>query len=303
MNKQNIHTESNTFLADWMAGKITNKELQELVTPEAFLTYLKMQQAFDLMEKPVFDKDTSYKNFLALLNKKQTVTHKLIPNWVYAIAASVVLFLGVFQYYKADVSIQTLASQTKKIALNEGTSIQLNAQSAIEYSKYQSQRSVSLQGEAYFKVTKKGAFSVQISNGKIEVLGTEFNVISRGDFLEVICYKGKVAVSSHNKKWVLLPNDACRIYKGKTETWKTDTTTATWLTGESSFKSTPLVFVLQAIENQYAVKLISKSINKNILFTGSITHSSIDKALKSVCLPLGLKYQIKSNATIVLDKK
>lgn len=302
MNKRNIHIDSNTFLADWMAGKITNKELQELVTPEAFLTYLKMQQAFDLMEKPVFDKDTSYKNFLALLNKKQTVTHKLIPNWAYAIAASIVLFLGVFHYYNANVSIQTLSSQTQEISLNEGTSIQLNAQSAIEYSKYQSQRNVSLQGEAYFKVTKKGAFSVQTSNGKIEVLGTEFNVISRADFLEVICYKGKVAVSSPSNKWILLPNDACRIYKGKSEKWKTDTTSATWLHGESSFKSTPLLFVLQAIENQYDVKLIAKNINKDILFTGSITHSSIDKALKSVCLPLGLKYQIQSNSTIILNK-
>jgi len=303
MNKQTKHIENKTFLADWMAGKITDKELQDFVSPEEFLTYKKMQYAFDLLEKPVFDTTASFTKLKAKLPKKQTITRKLIPNWAYAVAASFILFLGVFQYYNADISNQTLAGQTKEIALNEGTSIQLNALSAITYSKYQNQRDISLQGEAYFKVTKKGTFSVHTSNGIIEVLGTEFNVISRNGFLEVICYEGKVAVTSQGKRWTLLPNDAWKSYNGKTEIWKTSKLTASWLEGESSFKSTPLVFVLQAIENQYAVQLISENFDKSILFTGSFTHNSIDKALKSICLPLGLEYKKDENSTILLSKK
>lgn len=302
MNKQPKHTKS-TFLADWLAGKITDKKLQELVTPEEFLTYLKIQQAFDLMEKPVFDKNTAYKNFKSKLSVKQTISRKIIPNWVYAIAASIILFFGVFHYYNTRISSQTLAGQTQEIALNEGTSIQLNAQSSISYPKYQSQRNISLQGEAYFKVTKKGAFSVHTSNGIIKVLGTEFNVISRKKFLEVICYEGKVNVTSQNKTWTLSAKDAWKSFNGKTELWKTEKTTASWLKGESSFKSTPLQFVLKALENQYSIQLISNDLNKNILFTGSFTHSNLDNALKSICLPLGLKYKKDTDSIILLSKK
>lgn len=303
MNKQNKHTDSNTFLADWMAGKITDQELQELVTPDEFLTYKKMHQAFDLLEKPSFNNTTSYSELKDKLSYKETVTKKLIPNWAYAIAASIVLFIGVFQFLQAEISYNTIEGQTKEIALNEGTSIQLNAQSSIQYSKYQSQRDISLQGEAFFKVTKKGAFSVHTENGVVEVLGTEFNIISYKDYLEVICYEGKVAVTSQNQTWTLLPNNAWRSINRKIATWETEKTTASWLHGESSFKSTPLVFVIQALENQYAININSNDIDKTPLFTGSFTHKNLENALKSICLPLGLEFERNDNKRIVLSKK
>jgi len=257
---------------------------------------------FDLLEKPTFNTTASFTELKTKLPKKQTVTKKLIPNWVYAVAASFILFLGIFQFLNASIEYKTDIGQTQEIALNKGTTILLNAKSSVAYSKYQNQRNISLQGEAFFKVTKKGLFTVQTSHGSIEVLGTEFNVISRKNFLEVICYEGKVAVTSQNKTWTLLPNNAWRSIKGKTETWSTDQTSASWLDGESSFKSTPLLFVLQALESQYAVQLIVENLDQNILFTGSFTHNNLDKALKSICLPLGLEYETNDASSIVLSK-
>lgn len=302
MNRQIKHTESKTFLADWIAGKITDKELQELVTPEDFLTYKKMQHAFSLLEKPKF-KTTSFEDFKAKLPKKQAQSKKLIPHWAYAVAASILLILGIFQFLQTKIDYKTNTTESLQIALNEGTSIHLNAKSSVQYSKYQSQREVSLKGEAFFKVTKKGDFIVKTPNGTIAVLGTEFNVISREDFFEVICYEGKVAVTSENKTWTLLPGDAWRSIDHKTETWSTEQTSASWLQGETSFKSTPLQYVLKAIENQYNVKLITKELDSSMLFTGSFTHSNIDNALKSVCLPLGLTIKSNGKKVIVLSKK
>jgi len=298
----NTNTKSESYLADWIAGNLSDSELKELVSDADFLTYTKMRQAFDLFEKPSFTNP----NFSELQNKlkaKQPVVKKLITNWAYAVAASFVLYIGVYQFLQADITHITHSGQIQEIALNEGTSIELNAQSTLKYSKYQSQREVSLNGEAFFKVTKKGAFSVNTSYGVIEVLGTEFNVISHKDYLEVICYEGKVAVNSQNKKWILTPHNAWRSIKGEIKTWNTKKTTASWLHGESSFTSTPLTYVLLSIENQYNVKFSTNKLDTTTLFTGSYTHKNLETALKSICLPLGLSFEIKDNATIILSKK
>ncbi len=303
MKNQNKHIDSNTFLADWMAGKITDSDLQEQIGSKEFRIYQKMRQAFDLIEKPAFNQATSYATLKEKLHTKETPTKKLIPNWAYAVAASLVLVLSIYQFLEADITQETTIAHVHNFSLDEGTQIHLNANSSIQHPKYQSQREVTLEGEAFFKVTKKGAFTVHTAKGTIEVLGTEFNVVSRKDFLEVICYEGKVLVRSQNKQWALTAGDAWRSIHGKVEVWNTEKPTASWLHGESSFKTTPLSFVLQSFENQYDIKLITKGIDTNVLFTGSFTHNNIQKALQSICLPLGLHSKITKNKEVILTQK
>jgi ferric-dicitrate binding protein FerR (iron transport regulator) len=299
--KENIENE--IFLADWIAGKITDADFKKLVSKEDYLAYTKIREAFNLVEKPKFNAEKSFFELKTKLEKakKEPKIKTLSNRWYYAIAASIILFVGIYQFTKTK-SVETNYGQKQLIALNEGTQIHLNAKSSILFSKYQSQRNVKLIGEAFFEVTKKGDFTVSTKMGDIHVLGTKFNVICRDDFFEVICYEGKVAVNSQGKESILTKNKAWRLYNGKQESWDDEGDKSGWLTGESNFISVPISVVFKAIENQYAVKLKTSGIDDTTLFTGSFTHKNLNRALKSICIPLGLDFKKNDNVIVLLKK-
>lgn len=95
--------------------------------------------------------------------------------------------------------------ETFKVVLSDGTEVLLNSDSRLTYpSVFEgSQRVVSLEGEAYFNVTKDTdhPFIVKSGNMQVRVLGTEFNVSSYSPTdARVTLIEGKVAVSDTNGK-------------------------------------------------------------------------------------------------------
>lgn len=90
--------------------------------------------------------------------------------------------------------------ETFKVLLSDGTEVLLNADSRLSYPTIfkGKQRTVTLEGEAYFKVAKDSLhpFVVKSGNVQVSVLGTEFGV--RGyvpNDVSVTLLEGKVAVS------------------------------------------------------------------------------------------------------------
>ena len=75
-----------------------------------------------------------------------------------------------------------------------------------------------------------------------------------------------------------------------------------WLTNTSAFKSLPLKEVIAELERQYNIKVETKNINTDLLFTGRFTHNNLDTALKSITQPLQLTYT-KTNQTIILERE
>ena len=75
-----------------------------------------------------------------------------------------------------------------------------------------------------------------------------------------------------------------------------------WLSNTSAFKSIPLKEVIAEFERQYNVKVTTKNINTDLIFTGRFTHDNIDTALKSITLPIQLTYT-KTNNTIILTRE
>jgi ferric-dicitrate binding protein FerR (iron transport regulator) len=303
MDTKKSHIENDRFLADWLADKITDDDLKRMVSKEDFIVYVKIKQYFEKLEKLPFETDKAYAELKEKLRLRQTKVRS-IPNWVYTVAALFVLFFGVFRFFQASIEVTTSFGQTKEIALNEGTQIHLNAKSSVVYPKYQAQRNISLKGEAFFDVTKKGAFTVTTPMGIVQVLGTKFNVIANEDIFEVICYEGSVKVMCNGQEKVLKPNDAWRVVDGDIpKEWKTTNNKAGWLLGETNFKSMPVKFVMKAIENQYDIKFKAGSVVDTLKFTGSFPNDNLKKALRNVCLPLGLDFEIKENNIVLLSEK
>ena len=302
-NKSNI--EKDTFLAQWMAGELSDEALQELVSEKDYQLYVKIRTHFEHVASPSSDIDKTYQKLTSKLTPKQeTIVKKMIPNWVYSAVAVLVVLFGIFRFYRAETIQTTDFTQTKELVLNDGTQVFLNAKSSLQYAKYQFQREVNLQGEAFFEVTKKGDFTITTPLGKVQVLGTKFNVRATKTIFEVICYEGKVRVTYQGSKKVLHPSDAWRVHKGSAPiSWKTTESTASWIRGESVFKSMPASYVLESLEKQYHIHITTKVPVDTIRFTGSFPNDNLQHALQSICLPLQLDYKIKQDNEVILLEK
>ena len=304
--KEQQNIKNDFFLANWISGKITDEELQELVSSEDFIAYKKILRVFESLESPTLDVEKSYKNFLAKSPlKKQPKVKKLLPNWAIAVAASVALLFGVFQFLKLENTVTTDFGAQQNIVLNDGSSVTLNAKTRLTYAKnWNFNRDVFLEGEAFFKITKGDKFEVNTRFGSVSVLGTEFNVIARDDFFEVICYEGKVRVQQNGQETVLTPGTACRFVSNEErKQWKTTQKTATWQSGVSNFNSVPVKVVFEALQNEYKVSIDLGEIDANRLFTGSFKHDDLEMALASICVLLDVDYKLESSTKIILVNK
>lgn len=88
-----------------------------------------------------------------------------------------------------------------KIILSDGSEVDMNADSRLIYpTRFTGNvRSVYLEGEAYFKISKdeKHPFIIQTKDMQTKVLGTEFNISSyTGNATKVTLIKGKVEVAN-----------------------------------------------------------------------------------------------------------
>jgi len=199
-----------------------------------------------------------------------------IINWPTGIAASLILVISVYFIFK-EFGIKTIsAGKGEKIAfqLPDESLVTLNADSKISYKiwNWSSNRNVTLEGEAFFEVEKGNNFRVNSQYGVVEVLGTSFNIFARNDEYKVDCITGKVKVSNKtfNEFKILTPGFATSIKNNRLQSiYKSGLLAATdWKNGEFHFEKANLELVIQELERQYDIHIISNdSINRR-LYTG-----------------------------------
>ncbi|MFK7834512.1 MAG: FecR family protein [Winogradskyella sp.] len=308
MKNQNLNTDKETFLAQWLEGDISDAELKNLVNDVDFKAYQKLKRGLEVHKQLDAPIDASFAKIQQRItnknNKKQTNVRPLYRNWTIGIAASIVLLFGLFSIFGNDtVTIETGFGDHKTIALLDGSEVILNSKSKITYNKddWENNRELTLEGEAYFKVEKGNTFTVKTSNGSVRVLGTEFNVKSTNDFFDVVCYEGKVSVKTLSSEHVLLPTQQVRKINGNSpEASITQLIKPTWIAGESTFKSVPLRYVISELEATYNITCNAEGIDTAIIVTSSFPHNNLNVALKTVFESLDIKYSEKENRNIKL---
>jgi ferric-dicitrate binding protein FerR (iron transport regulator) len=117
-------------------------------------------------------------------------------------------------------TITVPAGQDYKIKLADGTEVQLNAASKMQFplAFTGNTREVTIQGEAYFSVAKdaKRPFIVHLPNSTVQVLGTEFNVNTYDEEHDQIALvKGSVSLKADATTLLLQPGFAVRYHKGQ----------------------------------------------------------------------------------------
>lgn len=249
-------------------------------------------------------------NLKAISNKIKPVRKLEKPNvfsifWKVA-AIFALLLAGYYYTTTLDTSVKTEIAQTNTFSLPDDSQVVLNADSKITYNKknWDGSRELSLDGEAYFKVTKGNKFSVKTVEGTVSVLGTQFNVFARSGLFTVACYEGLVSVAFNDKEIKVPAGSKIQIENGKLViNQANENTSPVWLSNESNFESAPLSQVLKELERHYPIKVTVGKVVPEHRFSGTFTHTNLELALKAICGPLHLNYTINKNGTVFINAK
>jgi transmembrane sensor len=100
-----------------------------------------------------------------------------------------------------NADYRTGVGQQRQIALADGSQLWLNTASAINIDYTAQHRRIELlHGEIYIETAKDPgrSFVVDTTHGRLTALGTQFNVMSHPDDIELAVYEGAVAVQTLN---------------------------------------------------------------------------------------------------------
>lgn len=302
----NLWEENDDFLARWLSGDLTPEEKAEFENSAEGKEYAQMIQAADRLAPPAYNVNgelSKLKGRIAEASEvRETKTIWMQPVFRYAVAACItaIVVTAYFLLQSPLTEISTSPGQQEIVMLPDGSEVKMNGTSSLSFNEktWSENRAVSISGEAFFQVKKGSSFVVNTDYGAVTVLGTSFNVKTRNQKLEVICYTGKVNVASTNADRDLLPGDGVRVEKGNvTRSWKKDTDTIqpSWLNGLTVFEGeVPLREAVDELVNVFGIEVLDFNVADTIKYDGAFPHADAQNAIDLVLGTLKLDYEFDS---------
>ncbi|MEO6521226.1 MAG: FecR family protein [Mucilaginibacter sp.] len=236
-----------------------------------------------------------------------------------AVAVVIMISAGILwqKYHAATAPTQSLsinaANHKLYQTLDDGTTIYLNNRSVIHYNADfgKAKREISLQGEAFFDVTKNADVPLFIHVGAItiEVKGTAFNVLEHREQkqVEIALIRGKIEVSGtpgQDKNIPLNPHQKMIVSATSYQILALDTikqaATLQWTRDSLVFKKEKLINLVILLERKYQVKIeIHNEKLKLKQFSGVIKNEQLTEALDALKLSYPFNYAI-SNKTVII---
>lgn len=292
------------LLHKWLNDELTEQERQEFEARPDFEFSRALLEDAAAFKAEQFSSPPAFSEIKTKLPERKQDNQRYMRPLMQVAAAFVVAFGLYFAlFYNNITSVDTLVAQQKTVVLPDASEVILNSGSSISYDakSWEEAREVKLSGEAYFKVAKGQVFDVITEDGKISVLGTEFNVIQRQNYFDVICYEGKVEVTFGDAKTILTPGKAVRLYNGEALSYDLNALKPSWLDAKSSFNAVTLAIVMDELERQYDVKVMAPQKVKERKFSGAFTHNDLQQALNQITAPLQLNYQINGKEVTISE--
>jgi ferric-dicitrate binding protein FerR (iron transport regulator) len=293
------------YLAKWLNGDLSEEELKAFRESPEFETYRKIAEVSTRLQGPEFDVEQALEQSK---EGRRPSGGKVVALGAYRhlwkIAAALVVLLGITYFFvnSPETSVQAGLAQRSEVVLPDASEVILNAGSEVSYrgKSWENRRLVSLKGEAFFKVAKGQTFTVETGAGEVTVLGTQFNVLQRGDIFSVTCFEGRVRVDYRGTSMELEAGQGYQVAGGSVRTFDVQgDTRPSWMADESSFRSLPLSFVLEELERQHNMRVETRGVDTNVLFTGTFSNTNLDLALKSISAPLQLGYTVEGDKVLL----
>lgn len=246
-----------------------------------------------------FDTDRQWKAFAAKHTgmKKRTAAARF--RYITRVAAAVlVVVAGAIGIYRltADrdriVEMHT-ADASRTVFLPDSTEVTMAANSCLKFDRKafgDGKRPVSLSGKAFFKVRPdtSSPFSVTAGQAVVTVLGTAFQVQADSEATAVAVEHGKVSFASRKdrRRQVILTAGMSAGYDRASDRPVTDRqfdgNSMAWYTGVLSFRSVPLAFVVETLEQHYGTTITLKSGKAEKLLTATFDNMSLDDVLNII---------------------
>ena len=268
------------------------------------------------------DKNTSWNT---LEKKVRNRGFKILYQGIFKYAAilAVAFLMGTFfhnligeknqpiQYAEVNV----IYGQTGHLVLFDGTEVWLNSGTRLKYPNRfnKDERSVVIEGEAFFKVTSNKHLPFKVKTGKleVEVLGTEFNVSAyEGEAIQsVVLEKGKVQINNLEGKRIaeLKPGQIAIKREGEARLLVENADPyfyTSWKDGIVVFNDEKLGDIAKKLERWYNVEFRFEEENfKNFKFTGTILRNKpIDQTIAAMEMlaPIQFKYLVKTDEKNVI---
>ncbi len=296
------------LIKKWLIDDLTEKEFKAFRELDDYAMHVKILEGAQSFKSSEVSEIADFDTFYARVNKDKSSQQKL--TWYkpfFKLAALVVVSIGVGSlfFFNNTKNIETQISQKFSIALPDASTVMVNSMSELTFNKnnWKKKREVTLKGEAFFNVVNGSTFDVITESGKVSVLGTQFNVKSRKGYFEVQCFEGLVNVEYQGYAKNLPAGGTFKVINGSvTSSDGIFDKEPNWINNISSFKSAPFYQVVKEFERQYAVVFSMQNIDTSRIFTGGFVHTNLEDGLKSITLPLDLKYTIDSESRITIYK-
>ncbi len=198
------------------------------------------------------------------------------------------------------------------IVLSDGTKVYLHSGSYLRYpvSFGSSSRNVTLEGRAYFDVSKsKVPFIVSTDDMKVEVLGTTFDVEAKRSAAKssVILIEGSVKVHTDGISRIINPDEMFSFNREDREASVkcVDSRAMTqWKDGILVLRDISFNDMLESLSVWYGVEIINKTtVSVNERFNGKFDRENIEAAVKTVALSAKVRYRIEKGKLIIVDYK
>ena len=298
--------EKEYIIRKWLNDDLSEQESLEFRQREDYDELMGIVEHARRFKASHFSEVEDFESFKTRLESKDSETRKM--TWMRPLLRmAAVLAVGVALFYflfrDDHVQIRTIAGEKTTLELPDASMVVVNALSEIRYSpdSWAEDRAIQLEGEAFFDVSEGSTFSVSTPSGTVTVLGTEFNVKQRGNFIEVHCFEGKVLVDSPVHEKVLEQGEHIRIEGDEVVSGEHYFTKPQWTENKSSFQSVPLQEVIDELERQYGVEVLINNVKTDTLFTGGFIHDDLENALKAITEPLGLEFEIGSSNQVSIQ--
>jgi hypothetical protein len=145
-----------------------------------------------------------------------------------------------------------------------------------------------LKGEAFFNVAKKQGhkkFLVHLNDVDVEVTGTKFNAVSRGEYSSVMLQEGRVVL--HPKighEIVMYPGDYYEFHEDKIIKKKINEDVAlAWLDKKIVFENTTIEDAVNIIRDHYGVDFqFEKDDIKSKTLTGIMPNDNLEELIAAI---------------------
>jgi transmembrane sensor len=275
-----------------------------------------IERGIRMLTAKIRNEDPSFEWEKEVQQKRMLIHRPLFFKIAASFAVLIILVTGVFSVVNVlkqrSVSMtwnekKTVMGEKSIVTLLDGTKITLNADSKLKYPVRfgEESREVSLEGEAYFEVTRDAGkpFVVHAGNVSTTDLGTKFNISAfpSEETIIVSLEEGKIEVSTEKsrikKEDVILSPTQQLVYNKRNETSTIETfdfqKASGWKDNILVFDNEPLLKVLVPLERYFGVKFnIADQSLTNRTIKANFKNESFWTVVKVLEKATGLTYKI-----------